>query len=798
MNNNRDCLFCLETGHKNKLEDLANKENIFTSHIILAMIDVLLSRYWFQEKISMGIVTSNSLLPVTTSLVENDGFLTLCRNLANKLNNINETFRENTSSHEQSEYSEPDACNVIFTDCDEQTEMGTILKWSQDKIVFFISYKNNQIQIRVKNEIKARFFPEFELFINHFITFLNVILVDPLTPIHEIEIISGREKDTLIHQFNDTHVGRDETCLVQMFQKIVDKYPRNDMIVFGGQRISYEFINKKSNQLARYLRETLRVRPGVIVALHTDVSVEMVIGIFGILKSGGIYLPLSPDNPEERNELITHESKAKIILQNSKHNVCFHDKTVLDISLGYEDIYTGDDSNVEVIHQSSDIAYIIYTSGTSGKPKGVMIKHGGIANSLLWRINEYGFTTSDTILQLFSHVFDGFITSFFTPVLSGATLILTNKEQITDPGFMTETLRLNRVTSFLCIPPLFQAIQELMDVEIAKNIRCITLAGDQVDKKSIENFNKKYPWIEIINEYGPTENSVVSTIKRNLQDDEVVTIGKPIANTRVFILNQKGKLVPVGAPGEICLSGRGLSPGYLNRPDLNEKYFVPNSYIDNEPMYKTGDLGRWRFDGNIEFLGRLDFQVKIRGFRIELNEIENSILQHPKIDEVVVVASGKSSQNRYLCAFYKNKNNEDASNLQDWLKTKLPDYMIPSFFMQMSTFPLTDTGKTDRKKLVETGNDFVTNKNTEKPLTGIESQICEIWKQLLKTDRIGTDDDFFSLGGDSISIIQMQVAVEKLFNIRLSVKKPEEYSTIRSLSGIVGNILKKAPKESSC
>ncbi len=444
-----------------------------------------------------------------------------------------------------------------------------------------------------------------------------------------------------------------------------------------------------------------------------------------------------------------------------------------------------------------DLAYVIYTSGSTGEPKGVLVEHRGAANVLMDRRERYRLDTSVTALQLFGYGFDGFVTSFFTPLVSGAKVVVLGREEIKSVDRIREVIAARRVTHFISVPALFQAIISVMEAGEARSLRVVTLAGDRLPLEVIERAVALNPRLEIVNEYGITETSVMSTIFRHQEKSPYVRIGHPISNTQVYVVDAALRLQPVGVAGELCISGQGVARGYLNRPDLTAERFgcfslpSPLSPLPSR-FYKTGDLGRYHEDGAIEFLGRIDHQVKIRGFRIETGEIESKMLRHETVKEVVVLARGGEGGDGYLCAYYIPAGDDglDTNQWNEVLAEELPEYMVPSYFVSLETFPLTPNGKLDRRALPEpserlTGGRYVSPRNP------LEEQLAGMWADVLMGDGetgqpIGIDTNFFQLGGHSLKATILVSRIHKELGVNVPLSEIFKRQTIRELGEYIG------------
>jgi amino acid adenylation domain-containing protein/FkbM family methyltransferase len=489
----------------------------------------------------------------------------------------------------------------------------------------------------------------------HYILLLERALADVNEQVSRVDLLSGEERKKLLVDFNQT--DKDHSLgktLHGLFEDQVEKTPDRIAVIGGSPGVGTGFmasvtsreLNEQSNRLAKILKQK-GICPGCITALLMESSLDMVVAILAILKAGGAYLPIDPDYPQDRINFMLTDSSARVLVKQVSG-----DTEVIDLVK-----IIGHISPIgPITHESpTQPCYIIYTSGTTGKPKGVMVEHRSVVNTLVCRKSQYDLDKRAVCLQLFSHAFDGFVTAFFTPLISGAPVVLMNHQDIKDVEKINAAIARHRVTHFISVPALYRAIIETITPEQAASLEVVTLAGDKVIPELLAITAQNIPGIEIAIEYGVTEAAVMSTIKRHQDRDDTLVIGQPIWNTRLYILNEMCQLQPIGVPGELCISGAGVSRGYLNNPELTaEKYIEFNrSYRSNRSYisYHTGDLVRWLSDGNIQFLGRTDYQVKIRGFRVELGEIENRLLAHGAVKEAVVLARQDRDGSSRLAAY---------------------------------------------------------------------------------------------------------------------------------------------------
>ncbi|OPZ85875.1 MAG: Gramicidin S synthase 2 [Firmicutes bacterium ADurb.Bin419] len=566
-----------------------------------------------------------------------------------------------------------------------------------------------------------------------------------------------------------------------MFEEQVQKSPDHVALIHNQKSVTYKSLNRRANILSRYIMRYIESQQ--IVGILCNNSIEMVVGIIAVLKAGCAYLPIEPSLPIERIEYMLKDSSAKVLLvdQNTvkRSNELEFDGQIIMLE---EESCEDNVSNTDVEIKPDSLAYIIYTSGTTGVPKGVMINHSSIANAILWRKNEYSLNEGDTVLQLFSYAFDGFLTSLFTPIVSGSSVVIVDNEHVKDVVALKKHIITNKVTHFICVPSLFYELIDYMEPEGLVNIRIVTLAGEKVLPALLEISIRKAPHIELVNEYGPTENSVVSTVYRNMKAENPILIGKPISNVNAYIVNIDNNLLPIGIPGEICLFGKNLARGYLNNDELTNSKFLQMPFLQGRKVYKTGDMGRWISDGNIDYLGRTDNQVKIRGYRIEIEEIEKCLLKHISIKNAVVDVRKKDNGSYYICAFYLAQNELDVHELKLYLKKELPEYMIPEVFVKLDYMPLTSNGKIDRNALPDSVIKYSNSEQIVEAETETEKVILNDWKEVLELDNISINDNFFDIGGNSILLMRVHAKLDKRYPGIFKIADFFSYPNIYQLS----------------
>ncbi len=649
----------------------------------------------------------------------------------------------------------------------------------------------------------------------HFQTLLTGMIAHPDQSISTLPMLTDAERHQLLVEWNDTRSDYpQEQCLHQLFEAQVDRTPGAVAAVFHGQQLSYRDLNARANQLACYLQKH-GVEPETLVGVCTERSLEMLVGLLGVLKAGGAYVPLDPSYPPERIAFMLEDSGARILLTQSR--------------LGVDGLLSRGDPNVRLVHldadwqmiaQESDVnaasgvtpenlAYVIYTSGSTGKPKGVQVPHRAVVNHNWAVMRQFRLEPRDRVLQFSTINFDAAVEEIFPTLLSGATLVLRPAGLLTGNELM-QLVEAERLT-VLDLPTAYwhEWVYELSlsPAALPASLRLVAVGGEKARADRWALWQKlgdaNLAWI---NTYGPTEATIIATAFHVESGESIkgeIPIGKPIANTQIYLLDQNMQPVPIGIPGELHIGGAGLARGYLNRPELTTEKFISvdsgqwtvNSIptTDRRPLttrlYKTGDLARYRPDGNLEFVGRADHQVKLRGFRIELGEIETVLGQHPAVHEAVVLCSEDDANTKRLVAYVAPKEDAEASpslidDLREYVKSKLPDYMTPSAFVTLDQLPRMPNGKIDRRALpAPDAAPFESLDSFAAPRNRAEEILAEIWAQVLNMEKVGIHDNFFHLGGDSILSIQV-VARANQAGLRLTPRHLFQFPTVAGLAAV--------------
>lgn len=598
-----------------------------------------------------------------------------------------------------------------------------------------------------------------------------------------ISVITDEEKRKLLYDFNDTAVEyAKDKCVHELISEQAAKTPDKIALVFENEHFTYKQLDEMSNSLAHCLRQK-GIKPNDVVLIIAKRDWRIIVAMLGILKAGGAYMPVDPSYPVERIEYMLETANSRIALSygySNKLNIETIDLTDFD--------YTTNTQNIENANSSSDLCYIIFTSGSTGKPKGVALRHSNVTNycdnnnnnNVCHKIIKSGY---ESIVSVTNIVFDIFVTESLLPLVNGLTIYFANDEQVFSQQKLSELFSNSKIDVMQTTPTKMRSyIFDKNNVAYLSRLKAIILGGEALPADLYEEL-KKYTSAEIFNIYGPAETTVWSTNK--LIESTDITIGKPIANTQVYILDHDRKPLPIGVAGELCISGDGVGAGYLNRPELTAEKFIPNPFVEGKIMYCTGDLARWREDGEIEYLGRIDTQVKIRGLRIELGEIESVMSTFAGIQLAAVTDKRDENGRQYLVGYYTTDTEIDEKALRAHLAAKLPKYMIPNYLMRLDKMPMTASGKTDRKNLpvpqmTASTVEFVAPQNE------LESALHRIVTEILETDRIGVTDDFFDFGGDSLRAIEY-VAKAHNEGVEFTLQSVFDYPTIRELCGFIDN-----------
>jgi len=602
-------------------------------------------------------------------------------------------------------------------------------------------------------------------YLEHWRRLLAAMVADETEAIDRLPLLGEAERRQVLVEWNATAADYPkDVCVHELFEAQVAKTPRAVAIEFEDERLTYDELNARANRLAHYLRE-LGVGPDARVAICVERSIEMVVALLATLKAGGAYVPLDPAYPSERLAYMLEDSAPAVLLTHGGARDALAGRTLAVPVIDLErDSAKWAAQSAENPQRSSigmnerNLAYIIYTSGSTGQPKGAMNEHRGVVNRLVWMQETYRLGANDAVLQKTPFSFDVSVWEFFWPLMYGARLVMARPGGHKDPGYLVRVIQERKITTLHFVPSMLQVFLEDEDASECKNLSRVICSGEALPALMARQFYERLPEAELHNLYGPTEAAVDVTSWNCKQEASGigVPIGRPIANTQIYILDAHGQPMPIGVAGEVYIGGVQVGRGYLNRPELTEERFKRDPF-SREPgarMYKTGDLGRWLAHGAIEFLGRTDFQVKIRGFRVELGEIEGKLSSHSKVREAVVLARENGAGDKRLVAYYTGEK-LGAEMLRNHLSSGLPEYMVPSAYVHLESLPLNPNGKLDRRALPAPEGEAYVTRDYEPPQGETETRLAEIWANVLKLERVSRHDNFFELGGHSLLAIMV-------------------------------------------
>ncbi|MCR8966025.1 non-ribosomal peptide synthetase [Brevibacillus laterosporus] len=745
--------------------------------------------------------------------------------------------------HVQRDMSRNPLFDVMFTlqNADIESfsfEELTFIQYKQESkvakfdVAFSANEGNEEIAFLVEYSSKLFKKDTIKRMITHFLQIISVIGTNIKCQISEIEILSQEEKNNLLFAFNDTHVDypRDKT-LHEIWTEQVNKTPHKIAVKHGEQQVTYKELDEKSNQIAHALREKGIKNEG-LVAIYFERSIDMLSSIIGIMKAGGAYIPIDVNFPVNRMKTMLSDSQATFIITKSPYinRVEFYTELASGTSIehiiyldsiedanedqeifrkkklesylsqtGEAPINIADSSVCDVDYVAScstekvenrinptNLSYIIYTSGSSGKPKGAMVEHQGMVNHLYAKINDLNLSASSIIAQNASHCFDISVWQIFAALICGGTTIIYSNETVMDPEELVNRVIQDNITILEVVPSFLHAMLNYLaeSKKAFSDLEFLLVTGEELKPKLVKRWFDMYKGIKLVNAYGPTEASddITHYVMSDFPHIGKIPIGKTVQNLAIYIVDDYLKLCPIGIKGEIVVAGIGVGRGYINDEEKTKKAFTINPYAreKNERLYKTGDLGRWLPDGTIEYLGRLDYQVKIRGNRIELGEIESIINQQDSIKEAVVLVRGEDIERQYLCA-YMVVQNVDIQVIKNSLKNKLPEYMIPTSYVLLDKMPLTSNGKVDRQALLSM--EGIREDSTKIPPRNFyDNTIVQIWKDVLKLEEIYIQDDFFEIGGSSINIIQVANRIKQELAVEVTFADLMVYKTVLELS----------------
>ncbi|MEM6698050.1 MAG: amino acid adenylation domain-containing protein, partial [Bacteroidota bacterium] len=626
--------------------------------------------------------------------------------------------------------------------------------------------------------------------VNQFQNLLDLFLSDKNA---SIASITESEKQQLV-AFNETERAYPQNVtLPQLFEAQVQKTPQRTAILFEQTSLTYEELNQRANQLAHYLLAQ-GIETEDLIAICIERSLEMMIGLLGILKSGAAYVPLDPEYPKERINYMLEHCGAKHVITSTAFTPFFEDRTINIIDLAVQNFEAYPKTNPSIQASAENLMYVIYTSGSTGQPKGVMNQYSGVMNRLFWGQDYFQFNPqTDLIVQKTNYCFDVSVPELFLPIIYGVKLLFAQPNGHKDNVYLKQIINEYHITSIHFVPTMLEVFLLSIDANDCPSLRQVYCTGEILKLSQVQEFKRLLPEVELYNLYGPTEAAVEVTAMKMLPTNnpvKQVPIGQPISNTQLLVLDEQLRLCPIGVVGELYISGIQVARGYFNNEELTNKVFIKNPYGTGSygNMYKTGDLAYWQADGNIIFLGRKDFQVKIRGSRVELEEIEAVIDELTYINQSVVLARTNKANVTDLVAYIAVSSTVEEEVVTQYLRSKLPDYMIPNFFVQLEEIPVNFNGKIDRKALSAMKIEEDSSKNLLQPSNDFEAMVKEVWMDVLQME-MSTQSSFFTIGGDSLRAIKAVVRLNQAFELQLPVNVIFKYPTIISLAKYIENTI---------
>jgi amino acid adenylation domain-containing protein len=811
------CFFPSELVQKIKI--LSQRQGTTTFMTLLAAFHVLLSRYSRQEEIVVGTPIAGRTRPELEPLIGD--FVNMLA-IRTRLGG-DTSFCQFLQSVKEVALQAFDNQDLPFEKLVEETEHGRDMSRAPVFQTIFIletapppppAMQNLEVEIlefdppTAKNDLililadearglKAKLEYRTDLFrqatasrfLRHYQTLLQSIVADPDQPLTQLAILPQDERERIVNTWNQTASPEPlDRCIHQLFEAQCRRTPDAMAVQFQDAQLTYRELNRRSNQVAHYLR-TLGVRPDSPVGLCVHRSPEMVTALLGIMKAGGTYVPLDPAYPPDRLQFMLQDAGAKILL--TQQTLLEHFSTtsaqVVCVDRDWAELSRESDENLQSAGSPANLCYVIFTSGSTGRPKGVQLEHRNVVNFLNSVRRLFALGESDTYLGVASMSFDASVLDFYLPLAVGARLVIVDADLTRDATALAQVMIQTGVTAMHATPSTWRS---LMDAGWRGDRKLKVLSGGEA--LSWDLAKALLPCCsELWNLYGPTETAVYSAIHRVSESDDAVLVGRPIDNTQVYILDSKQQPVPIGVSGEICIAGAGVARGYLNRPELTAEKFVANPFRPAERMYRTGDLGRFRPDGTIECLGRIDHQVKLRGFRIELGEIESVLLQYPQIRQAAVeVRASKSGDQRLVAYVVTQHGGPVSADVRNFLIAKLPEYMVPSTFVTLDALPLSPNGKLNRSALPDPGDarpeiahQFVP------PVTPVQTAVANIYSEILDVRQVGLHDDFFELGGHSLLATRVVSRLRDQFQIEVTPRFLFESPSVGALAERISGLL---------
>jgi len=780
----------------------ANKTTLFTA--LLACVNGLLYIYTGQEDLIVGIPVSGrehpdlmhqvgffvNTLPIRTRFSGKESFNILLQKVKQLMLDAQEYQAYPMEDLVENLSLTPDRSrsalfDVLVSLLEEENESFNLpSRISKYDFSFEFRKKSEGLSLSIEYNTDLYRLEKMERMLIHFSNLISAIVNETDQAINQLDILSTEEKNNLLNTLTDTDYPKN-TTIVALFEEQVQKTPQAIALDFEGETLTYHELNLKANQLANYISNHYTVLPDTKFGVLLARSSNMIVALLAILKSGGTYVPLDPADPVSRLQYILEDTEMLVIITESEElSKQLNVETIQLLNLQEKTAEIAECNTENNLNQNGpeDLAYIMYTSGSTGQPKGVMIKHRNVVR-LVKNTNYYDFKEGDRLLQTGALTFDAITFEIWGMLLNGGRLYLIPHLSLIDTPLLKKSLHENQINIVWFTSSWFNQLADI-DLSVFGKLKYLLVGGDKLSPKHINKVKTAFPDLKIINGYGPTENTTFSIchhIDRFYECD--IPLGKPVANSTVYILNETSNLCPVGIKGEICVGGDGLARGYLNNSDLTAEKFIDHPFVPGEKLYKTGDVGRWLEDGTVAFMGRKDSQVKIRGYRIEVGEIENTLLSHPLIEKAVVTVDHCEGLQDQILAYFTSSNSLDGTALKTFLSQGLPLYMVPAHFIQLDTIPLTANGKTDLRALPKP----VLLKNINQDQLSVfetktEKKLAGLWEEILSVNVNSPHDDFFELGGHSLKVMRLLEGIHREFQAQIELRIIYQYPVLHELA----------------
>lgn len=789
------------------LNDLSIKEKVSLDSILLTTLQILLYRYTNQTEIIVGtpvVDRTNFTIQNKFDIFQNITLLPLQLDSKNSFNELVQTLQItlNAQTH-QSLLINSEIAEILLRNS-KNTALFQVLfelqniseapleepNWKDFNLDLILKIIEQPEGLSCVFTYNSNLFETAQIarMMNHFQVLLASIVADPDRQIATLDLLTPEEKAQIATWNNTQSDYPDDRCIHQLFEQQVAKTPDAIALIFEEQQLTYQELNQRANSLAHYLRE-MGVKAEVLVGICVERSLDMVVGILAILKAGGAYVPLDPSYPIDRIGYMLEDAHVAVLLTQQSLNLQellekFPQQQTQVIN--FEQIPSAialENHNLTDTVEPSNLAYVIYTSGSTGKPKGVQIEHRTAVNLLTSIAREPGMDASDTLLSVTTISFDIAVLEIFLPLIVGAKLVIVSRQTAMDGYQLLQALERFQATLMQCTPITWKLLLGA-GWQGSKNLKMLS-GGEALAKELAKQLVNK--GASLWNLYGPTETTIWSSVHQVKAEQESISIGRPLANVKYYILDAHLMPLPVGIPGELYIGGDCLARGYFNRPELTAERFIPDPFSDRPQarMYKTGDLACYFADGTVNCLGRLDRQVKIRGYRIEIEEIESAILQYPGVQAAAVIVQENATGYQRLVGYIVNQPDiiVDHEALRRWLQQQLPTHMVPSSFMTLNALPLTLNGKIDPKALPRI--DFVNQTATENyvaPSSELEIKLTSIWSQVLEIKPVGIKDDFRALGGNSLLAMTLVREIEQTLQQKMPLNALSNLTTVEQMA----------------